>query len=117
MNSKVAIASDDEVHISHHFGRAEGYVVFEINEGEIVMYEYRSNIGMHSGQCVSCDHVAMIGNIKDCDFVISYGMGRCIYNDLVSNGIKPVVTDEETVGRTLHSFIENKLVNRTDRLH
>jgi predicted Fe-Mo cluster-binding NifX family protein len=114
---KVAIASDDEKTISHHFGRALGFVVFEIKDGKAINREYRENIGKSPGECGSCDHITMIRNVKDCKFVVSYGMGNRIYNDLADNGITPVVTDEKTVEEALNKFLKNELKNRTDKLH
>jgi predicted Fe-Mo cluster-binding NifX family protein len=76
---KLAIVSDDRINISEHFGRASGFMVFEIQNNAIVHQEYRENIGKSSGECQSCDHDVMIKNIKDCNVVISYGMGQRIY--------------------------------------
>ena len=114
---KIAIASDDEKTISHHFGKAKGFVVFELSNGKTLKKEYRENIGKNSGECGSCDHSAMIKNVKDCKFVICYGMGQRIYDDLTTSGISPIVTEEENVDDALNQFLKNKLENRTDKLH
>ncbi|MBU4246049.1 MAG: NifB/NifX family molybdenum-iron cluster-binding protein [Nanoarchaeota archaeon] len=114
---KIAIASDDKKTISHHFGRALGFVVFDIKNDKTVSRDYRNNIGKNSGECGSCDHSAMIKNVKDCKIVISYGMGQRIYNDLTSSGIIPLVTEEETVDEALNQFLKNELKNRLDKLH
>jgi predicted Fe-Mo cluster-binding NifX family protein len=114
---KIAIASDDEIHIANHFGRALGFVIFEIENDVILNKEYRKNIGKHTGECGSCDHDTMINNIKDCDVVISYGMGRRIFADLSKNNLKAVVTDVYTVDEAVKKFINNELKNRLDKLH
>lgn len=114
---KIAVASDDKVTISEHFGRAEGFMVFEIHEGTIRSQEYRKNLGRSTGECHSCDHETMIRNIHDCDVVISYGMGHRIYTDLLHHHITPVVTDERTVQDAVQKFLNNQLENRTDKLH
>ncbi|MBW2980648.1 iron-molybdenum cofactor biosynthesis protein [Candidatus Woesearchaeota archaeon] len=114
---KVAIASDDRKTIANHFGRALGFVVFEIKDNKALNEEYRENIGKSSGECGSCDHAAMINNIEDCDVVISYGMGQKIYVDLVENSIKPIVTEEVTVKDAIDKFMNQELKNRTDKLH
>jgi predicted Fe-Mo cluster-binding NifX family protein len=114
---KIAIASDDEIHIADHFGRALGFVIFEIENDVILNKEYRKNIGKHTGECGSCDHDMMINNIKDCDIVISYGMGRRIFADLSKNNLQAVVTDVNTVDEALKRFINNELKNRLDKLH
>jgi predicted Fe-Mo cluster-binding NifX family protein len=117
MRMKVAVATDDSTTISHHFGRALGFMVYEIEGGKIVEKEYRENVGKHTGECGSCNHSAMIQNIEDCEFVISHGMGRRIYNDLIAHSINPVVTDQESVDDTIDLFIKNQLRNRIDKLH
>ena len=114
---KVAIASDDKITISHHFGRAKGFMIFEIDDNKIINEEYRDNIGKSNGECGSCNHSMMIDNIKDCQVVISYGMGQHIYNDLTENNIRAVVTEEKTVKDALNKFLDKTLTNRTEKLH
>jgi len=114
---KVAIATDDKVNISHHFGRTLGFRVFEIVNNKVVKDEYRQNVGKSNGQCGSCDHSSMINNIKDCNLVICYGMGQGIYNDLVSHNIMAVITEEQTVDDAISCLMKDDLVNRLDKLH
>jgi predicted Fe-Mo cluster-binding NifX family protein len=79
--------------------------------------EYRENIGKSTGQCHTCNHTAMIDNIKDCQAVISHGMGMGIYQDLEKNKINAVVTDETNVEEAIKQYTKGTLTNRTDRLH
>ena len=114
---KIAVASDDGRTISHHFGRALGFVVFDLEGNEVKGREYRENRGKHSGECGSCDHATMIDNIKDCKYVICYGMGRRIYDDLLQEKVTPVVTEEEVVDKALEGFISGTLKDRPEKLH
>jgi predicted Fe-Mo cluster-binding NifX family protein len=114
---KIAIASDDQKTISEHFGRACGFMVYKIQNGAIISQEYRENIGKSTGECHSCDHEKMIKNIKDCDVVISYGMGQRIYSDLLKHNIVAIITDEKTVIDAVNQFLKNKLKNRIEKLH
>jgi predicted Fe-Mo cluster-binding NifX family protein len=114
---KIAVASDDKNTISHHFGRAMGFMVFDINDGKVAGKEYRENIGKSNGECHTCNHGTMIHNIRDCESVISHGMGMGIYQDLEQNKIKAIVTDEDNVEEALWKYITGNLENRTDRLH
>lgn len=114
---KVAIASDDKKSISHHFGRAKGFVVCEINNKKIITNEYRQNIGGGGCESGGCNHTAMIANIKDCDFVISYGMGMGIYQELMANDITAIVTDVEDVDKALEEFMNDALESNIDKLH
>jgi len=114
---KIAIASDDKKTISYHFGRALGFMIFDIQNGKAVSEEYKENIGKNSGECGSCNHSAMIKNVKDCKIVISYGMGQRIYDDLINSRITPIVTEEKTVKEALDKFLKDSLKNRLDKLH
>jgi predicted Fe-Mo cluster-binding NifX family protein len=114
---KIAIASDDKKTIAHHFGRALGFMIFDIQDSKIMSEEYRENIGKSNGTCGSCNHSAMINNIKDCEAVISFGMGQHIFDDLKENRIKAIVTEEKTVKDALEKFLSNELENRIEKLH
>jgi len=114
---KIAIASNDKKTISEHFGKAVGFIVFDINKEKIVNSEYRENIGKNSGECGSCNHSLMIKNIKDCQIVISYGMGQRIYDYLTKAGITPIVTDEKNAEEALKQFLKKNLKNMTNKLH
>jgi len=114
---KIAVASDDGTTISHHFGRAMGFVVFDVEGNEVKGREYRQSKGKHSGECGSCDHATMIDNIKDCKYVICYGMGRRIYDDLLQARVTPIVTEEELVDRALERFVSGALKDRPEKLH
>jgi predicted Fe-Mo cluster-binding NifX family protein len=114
---KIAIASDDKKTISHHFGRAMGFVIFNIQNGKAISRQYKENYGKSTGECGSCDHSAMIRNVRGCEFVISFGMGQRIYDDLIKSNIKPIVTEETTVEEALKQFLNKQLKNRIDKLH
>lgn len=114
---KIAIASDNKKTISHHFGRALGFAIFELDNGKVINQEYRENRGKNRGECGTCDHAMMINNIKDCQVVISYGMGQRIYQDLMNSNISAVVTEEKNVKDALEKFMQDNLKNRLDKLH
>jgi len=114
---EIAIASDDKRTTSHHFGKALGFVIFDIQRGKIIGRDYRENIEKNSGECGSCDHPTMIKNIGDCEIVISYGMGQRIYSDLVNSNITPIITEEKTVNGALNQFLKKQLKNCIDKLH
>ncbi|MFH0875363.1 MAG: NifB/NifX family molybdenum-iron cluster-binding protein [archaeon] len=114
---KIAIASDDKKTISHHFGKALGFVVYDIQNGKAINNEYRQNIGKSNGECGSCNHSTMIENIKDCKTVICYGMGQRIYDDLQNAGVAAFVTDETNVENAVKKYLSHSLINRTEKLH
>ncbi len=117
---KIAIASDDKKTISAHFGRTAGFVVFEIENKEKKTQEYRPNTFTgHSRGLEGADHGVdrhgpILEALKDCDIVISHGMGRRIYDDLTQAGIQAVVTDQTLVENALALYLEGRLVDHPE---
>jgi len=114
---KVAFVSDDKENISGHFGRAKGFVVYELEGDKILSDEYRLNDGGNKGQCGTCQHDRIINTIKDCQTVVARGMGHRIYEDLKENGIRVVLTDEGNIRSALDKFIKGMLTSHLEKLH
>lgn len=62
-------------------------------------------------------HNQMIGNIMDCQYMISCGMGYGIYNALENAGIQPIVSEVHEIDSAINAFISGELKNRQDKLH
>jgi predicted Fe-Mo cluster-binding NifX family protein len=116
---KIAIASDDGKNISSHFGKTRGFVVFEVEGKEVKAREYRLNTftgharggeGMHNID----HHGPILDALKDCNVVISCGMGRRIYDDLRAAGIESFITDEINVDNALKLYLEGSLIDKPD---
>lgn len=75
---KVAIESNDGVTIKSPFLKTKGYVVYDINESDIVGYEYRHSKAaegkIKEGNAAAEDKIRSL--LNDCSTVISRGMDR-----------------------------------------
>jgi predicted Fe-Mo cluster-binding NifX family protein len=118
---KIAVASDDGVHIAGHLGRTLGFIVYEIDGTEIVNSNYIKNDftgharGLsHAGHDVD-RHGPVVTALQDCEAVISHGMGRRIYYDLQSAGIKPYIVSESDARRAIDLYIEDVLKDEPER--
>lgn len=116
---KIAIASDDKMTVSQHFGKTRGFVIAEIDNKNVTALDYRTNTftgharGLeHAGHHID-RHSPILEALQDCEAVISQGMGRRIYDDLMNAGIKVFVTGEADVGKAIALYIEGKLEDRT----
>ena len=146
---KIAIACVDEQTISPHFGRAETYVVYSVDNGMVVNREvlakqghrqlFSEETGQHShtgygqgsrqggrqgsgqgsgfGRKAKCKHEQMMENIKDCDVLLARGMGRGAYQDLLDQGIRPIITDIEDVESALQAVLTDTIIDHTEKLH
>jgi predicted Fe-Mo cluster-binding NifX family protein len=97
---KLAVASEDGVLISHHFGRSRCFLIFEIEDKQIIGRSVRDNsFTAHArGQCQDGQprehhhgHGAIVEALGDCDAVLCHGMGWRAAEDLKQNGIQAFV--------------------------
>ncbi len=98
---RIAVPTNDGISISAHFGRSEGFLVFEIEDGRIRGREMRSNTMQHSHEQGACDHgsggsephshASILSALSGCDVVICAGMGWRAAEALKSGGIAEVV--------------------------
>jgi len=103
---KLAVASQDGVNISQHFGRSRYFLVFEVEDGRILNRSVRENVfTTHAqGECKNGedhhhaghrDHVQVVAALQDCQAVICRGMGRRAAEELEDNGIHAIVAADE----------------------
>jgi predicted Fe-Mo cluster-binding NifX family protein len=131
---KIAAITDDGITISQHFGRAQNYLVLTIEDGQILDREMRSKLGhVHFanepheddkpgqphgfGPDAQDRHVRMAQAITDCEALLCRGMGAGAYYSMQERGIRPVVTDIETIDEAAKAYIEGRIVDHIDKLH
>jgi predicted Fe-Mo cluster-binding NifX family protein len=117
---KIAVATDDKKTIASHFGRAEGFMIYLAQDGEILSGEFRPNLftghslGLENQGTAHHSHGPILAALCDCTVVISHGMGQRIYNDLSESGIEALITDENDCEQAAQLYIAGKLVNRPE---
>jgi predicted Fe-Mo cluster-binding NifX family protein len=107
---RIAVPTDDGKHISLHFGRAQSFVIFEVDDGEIVAKEtIQSNTphvggkhGQHAGGW-------FMDALRGCDAVIVTGMGRRAIAHFEDAGIKSVFTDLEDALEAVKAYASGTL--------
>ncbi len=98
---RVAVATIDGLSMSQHFGQSAGFVVFEVDGGNVKSRELRTNDRTPHGQGL-CDgqhgqgqhaqsHGGVVDLLKDCDTVLCGGMGAGAAQALNQYGIQAVV--------------------------
>lgn len=117
---KIAIASDDQNKISPHLGRTKGFVIVDIEKGKERRRTYRNNNfsvyskGSRDNVPEPGRHAPIIAALKDCQVLVSHGMGRRIINDLKISKVDTYLTKEENVTKAIDLFIEGKLDNNPE---
>jgi len=131
---KIAVVTDDEKTISAHFGRAQYYVVFTVEDGKITGQETRSkaNHSQFTGEDNHYDehsnthgmdpgsqhrHGMMMETIGDCQVLLARGMGQGAHYSLKERGIRPVLTDIQDMQAAVEAYLSGKLIENLGRLH
>ncbi len=131
---KIAAVTDDGFSISQHFGKAAYYWVVTIEDGVIISEEKRDKLGHthfsgethsepHASERHGFDpaaqnrHARMIEAIQDCDVLLARGMGAGAYESIRQTGIKPVVTDVDTIDIAVQQYLAGILVDHVEWLH
>ena len=125
---KIAIPSDEGTHLSQHFGRALGFKIFEVADGQIVNQEFRPNnftghaLGQHEqhrqhgnghGEHAH-SHNRILDALKDCEVVIAGGMGHRLFEDLTAAGKKIYITTQHEIQKAVELFIGDNLTSDKD---
>jgi len=131
---KLATASDDEMNVSQHFGRAPCYVVFTVDDGKVTAKETRSKAShqtfaahvpakLAEGERHGYDagsrsrHANMAEAIRDCQVLLAGGMGWGAYEAMQGYGIETIATDIENIDEAVELYLAGKLANVMNRLH
>jgi predicted Fe-Mo cluster-binding NifX family protein len=126
---KVAVITEDGHTISQHFGRAPYYLVFTVENKEIVGKELRDKVGHRQfasdndprghgfGALSDAKHGRMIESVQDCEAIIVRGMGRGAYLAMEQAHIHPFVTELVDAEDAVKAYIGGTLDDHTDQLH
>ncbi|MCB9087391.1 MAG: iron-molybdenum cofactor biosynthesis protein [Calditrichae bacterium] len=129
---KIAVATEDGKTIFAHFGRSPYFAIFEVEQDRIINQSMRQNTftghfrgkhehhqpgDHHHGAGDSHHHRSVAEGLKDCQVVISQGMGRKAWEDLRAQGIEMIVTDENQVETAVQKYLAGELTDRVERLH
>lgn len=139
---KIAVVTDDEKTISAHFGRAQYYVVFTVEDSNPSTGSGRHVTGQetrpkanHSqfsgaehqhgehGESHGMDsqsqhrHGMMMDTIADCQVLLARGMGQGAHYSLKERGIRPVLTDIQDIQEAVEAYLAGNLIENMARLH
>ncbi|KZX17409.1 FeMo cofactor biosynthesis protein NifB [Methanobrevibacter cuticularis] len=93
MSFKVAIASSDGENVNQHFGKADHFLIFEIDDGNYKFLESRSIVPSCGGE-ETIDHTReqTMKLISDVKAVLVSNIGPQPIETLIANNIVPYMT-------------------------
>lgn len=125
---KVAVVTDDMESVSAHFGMARHYLVYIIEGGAVKGKEAREKVahgpgmmahhhGREAGTAENETHNVMLSNIKDCEAVISRGMGRPMYESIKAAGMEVYLTKVQYANEAVDALVQGTLDSHLELLH
>ena len=110
---KVAIESNDGVTIKSPFQRTKGYVVYDINESDIIGYEYRSS--KTAEETIKEENAATKDRqpspLNGCSTLISRGMDRSNFDVLKKEGINVFITFKTSAKDAVRLYMRELLID------
>lgn len=121
---RIAVASNDKIHVTRDVDNCSELVIIDVLDGEIVKKEIRKNIFIdhalgkheeykqsngHGGERGNNEHKRSTDGIKDCQYLISHGMGWKLVRDIKSYGIEPLVITELNAEKAAIMLEEGRL--------
>lgn len=116
---KIAVATDDFTTVTGHVGRCNGFLIFEVESGEVKSKEERENAFTHHKQSGGehkhdhshgHGHSALAEGLKDCQKLICRGAGWRLVNDLNEIGVEVLLTKEELAEEAAIKLEKGELV-------
>jgi len=134
---KIAVVTDDGKTVSQHFGQARYYAVLTLAGRAIEQREMidRSDtlvsVGEHeprhglsgeidchgTGTAAAARHLQMIQPIAGCQALLARGMGWSARECLISAGIRPILTDIESLDEAVQAYLDGTIVDHVEQLH
>ncbi len=101
---KIAVATENK-QASAHFGHCEGFIIYEVDEGEIVKKSFTPNPGHRPG------YLPVFLRELDIDVIIAGGMGISAQQIFNENGIEVVVGAEGASDNLVEKYIKGGLIS------
>ncbi len=123
--TKIAVATEDGVRVSAHFGRAPYFEVLTIENGKVINQERRAK-SFHQGDHSHSHHdqgggdthaSGMVSVVTDCSVIVAGGMGNPAYQSIQAAGLKALLTDMREIAQVGQAFAAGTLVNHPERIH
>lgn len=110
MSVKIAFASNDRRAVNQHFGAAEAFVIYELDEAGSRLVEVAEFIETamdgHEGKLA-----AKVGLLNGCAAVYCNAVGASAIQQLLVKGVQPMRVDEGALIEELLNDLQKCLVN------
>ena len=121
---RIAFATDDGENVSAHFGRAQYYLMVDVENGGEVRRELVHKSPPEEHVHVPGEehqhgkgHGAKFHLVEGCDVLVARGMGQRAYDRLREMGVEPIACDEMLIDVALTACVDGALAHNPERIH
>ena len=116
---KIAIPTNDGYRITSNTKYLKGFKTFEIIDGKVIKESFLTGFNELSDSAAAFDHDGLPANpmvkaIDDCKLVISNGLDKKLFEDLVKAHKEVYITDATEVRIAVRRFIYQTLKNHPE---
>lgn len=97
---KIAISTDDKLHVSNQFCQSKFYKIFLIEKGTIVKEEFRDNYCPGKGS-----HSEVYNIIGDCNTIIATDFDAELNTFFKGRGCKVIRTNENIITKAVVNYV------------
>ncbi len=118
---KIAAVTENGETLSAHFGRADRYRVFTVEDGRIVSEQtlnkpHHASHARHEEHHHEHHHEDMFAPIADCQVLLCGGMGEPAYRRALQAGLEVVLVGGR-IEDALHAYLRGELSSDMRRVH
>ena len=112
---RVAIPTNDKETIFKRTGRADGFLIIDVDNNGFDVIDYRINThGHHHHHGEAHDshdhsHKEIVDSLKDCEYLIVNMIGKHFGKDINKAGIKVYKTDKQNIEEAVLEFTNSEL--------
>ena len=116
---KIAIPTNDGFSITSNTKYLKGFKTFEIIDGKVIKESYLTGLNEMTDHQISFDQDGLpcnplVNAIEDCKLVISNGLDKKLFEDLVKAHKEVYITDATEVRIAVRRFIYQTLKNHPE---
>ncbi|BAJ62839.1 NifB/NifX family molybdenum-iron cluster-binding protein [Anaerolinea thermophila] len=123
---KIAFPTQDGEKIYAHLGQARFFKVIEVQDGAVVntemrekeVHQHHDDEQEHPPHAHGGHHAhAMFDLLKDCQVLISGGMGTPAFERAREQGLEVILTGERSIEKALQAYLKGVLESDLRRVH
>lgn len=104
---KVAVPSDNRETITKRTGQSKGFMVYEVNKGEIVHSEYRENTMDEHDEEAEHSHAQIIALLNGVDILLVAAIGKYLKKDVENSPMNYQLVKEEKLTQIMDNFLKS----------